>query len=146
MSDLENVEPQISVWCILFSSLPVFVKLSAVQSVSQESVRVHSGPPYWPLPEGPRKRPHHRFLRQCPQSWAHHGWHQLHAAYFSRGGEVGFFSVTFFFPKSKIQLERTLEYSNNDINKQPSGLSIGIVWGLRSWCWIYINSGMLFRM
>lgn len=40
--------------------------LPTVQSLPKESVCVHSRPPHWPFPEGPRKCPHHRFLRQCP--------------------------------------------------------------------------------
>lgn len=73
-------------WPLMSFCSSVFV--SSVQSMSQEPVCVHSRPPYWPIPERPRKRPYHRFLWQCPQSWDHHGNHQLDQPYWAIGREV----------------------------------------------------------
>lgn len=64
------------------------LSVSPVQSLSQESVCVHSRPPYGPVSEGPRKCPHHRFLWKRPQSWDHHGHHQLDWAHQAGGTEV----------------------------------------------------------
>ncbi len=80
---------------LMWFDRPIDLSVSPVQSMSQESMRVHAGPPYWPVSEGPSKCPHHRFLWQRPQSRDHHGNHQLDSPHRAGGAEVSWLCLQF---------------------------------------------------